>query len=99
MPLFQLIIKNNYADSDVNLPPSCNDFLSAFNPACLTMYCAIQTVTQTLRKLKAVGNNQEYLGLHSPLPLFSILYGIYGKKTCAINLNSWMLAQPQTVLI
>lgn len=66
MPLLKLIIKNNYADSDATLLPSCNDFLAAFNPACLTMYCAVQTVTQMLGAPKAVGNNQEQFGLHPP---------------------------------
>lgn len=66
MPLLEPIIKNNYADSDVTLPPSCNDFLAAFNPACLTMYCAVQTVTQTLGAPKAAGNNREQFGLHPP---------------------------------
>lgn len=59
MPLLKPIIKNKYADNDVALPLSCNHFLAAFNPACLTMYCAVQTVTRTLGAPKAVGNNQE----------------------------------------
>lgn len=94
MPLLKPIIKNNYADSDITLPPSCNDLLAAFNPACPTTYCAVQTVTQTLGALKAVGNNQEQFGLHPP-SLSSILQGIHGKKICYSNLNSWMLMQPQ----
>lgn len=66
MPLLKPIIKNHYADSDVTLPPSCNDFLAAFNPARLTTRGAVLTATQTLGAPKAAGNNQEQFGLHPP---------------------------------
>lgn len=78
MPLLKLIIKNNYADNDVSLPPSCNDFLAAFNPACLTVHCAVQTVTQTLGAPKAVGNNQ--FGFHPPSLSFPLCMAYMAKK-------------------
>lgn len=81
MPLLKLIIKNNYADSDVTLPPSCNDFLAAFNPACLTMHCAVQTVTQTLGAPKAVGNNQKQFGLHPPSLSFPLCMAYMAKRS------------------
>lgn len=81
MPLLKPIIKNNYADSDVTLPPSCNDFPAAFNPARLSMYCAVQTVTQMLGAPKAVGNNQEQFGLHPPSLSFPFHMAYMAKRS------------------
>lgn len=79
LPLLKPIIKNNYADSDVTLPPSCNDFLAAFNPACLTKYCAVQTVAQTLGAPKAVGSNQNSLVCNPPPSLFHSVWHTWQK--------------------
>jgi len=66
MPLLKLVITSNYADSDITLPPSRNDFLAAFNPACPATRCAVQTATGTLAAPQAVGDNREQFGLHPP---------------------------------
>lgn len=94
-PFLKPIIKSNYAD--VTLPPSCNDFLAAFNPACPATYCAVQWHTCSgYQRLQVIIRNSL---VASPLPLFYIPYLIHGKKIYYSNLNSWMLMQPQTVLI